>query len=99
MKPVKTLQRYKCDFCKKRSVKHIIAKHEKSCYRNPKRFCDNCNNTGITREELVDPIYGDVPCRYCADFDKKMLKEIEEREAKEKKEESKIFVCECDIPF
>ena len=85
MIPVKTLQKYKCDFCKKRSVKHIIALHEKRCFRNPNRFCDYCKNTGKATEtdgtDYDNPIK--VDCRYCAKFDKKMLKEIREREMDE----------------
>ena len=83
MKPVKTMQRYQCDFCKKRSVKHIMEKHEKRCFRNPNRFCDFCGNKGHTVEEHDVGLIEKVDCHYCSSFDKKMLKEIEERESKE----------------
>lgn len=88
MIPVKTLQRYKCDFCKKRSTKSVIEKHEKRCFRNPNRFCDNCKNEGVV-ETFEDGgndefVRVEVPCRYCAKFDPKVLKEIEERENKDK---------------
>lgn len=77
MKAVKTLQRYQCDFCKKRSVKHVIALHEKRCFRNPKRFCDSCGNTGEV-EFHVDGIgMAKAPCEYCAKFDKKKSEEID----------------------
>jgi hypothetical protein len=92
MKKVKTIQRYQCDFCKKRSIKSVIEKHEKRCFRNPNRFCDYCNNKGYTTEchgDLIED--GDcglserVPCPYCASFDKKKLEEIEARENSNKK--------------
>ena len=84
MKPVKTLQKYKCDFCKKRGIKSATERHEKICFRNPHRYCDLCHNRG----ELFDDINGDgslvshEPCPYCSKFDPKLLKEIQEREAK-----------------
>lgn len=81
MKAVKTQQKYQCDFCKRRSVKHVIALHEKRCYRNPDRFCDACKNTGKVEGDVVDGIgvvMGDCP--YCSAFDKQKLKEIQERE-------------------
>lgn len=76
MKAVKSLQRYQCDFCNKRSVKHVIALHEKRCFRNPNRFCDNCNNTGEV-EICVEGMCGTTPCEYCAKFDAQMSKEID----------------------
>ena len=84
---VKTMKRYKCDFCKKRSTRSVMILHEKRCYRNPNRFCDNCDNSGFT---FVEPEYLDgfrtekikEPCYYCSKFDANQLKEIEEREIK-----------------
>lgn len=46
MKPIRTHQRYKCDFCSKRGVKWTIEKHEKRCWGNPNRYCEVCDNTG-----------------------------------------------------
>lgn len=83
MKPVKTIQRYQCDFCSKRSTKSVIAIHEKRCYRNPNRFCDFCQNEGFTTQTPLEGHSYKEPCPYCASFDKQKLKEIEEREAKE----------------
>ena len=77
MKIVKTQQKYKCDFCKKRSTKSVIEIHEKRCFRNPNRFCTNCNNTG---KQIITDFGDEQDCFYCAKFDPKMLKEIEERE-------------------
>lgn len=79
MKAVKTLQRYQCDFCKKRSVKHIMALHEKRCYRNPNRFCDYCKNTGKVEVDCNGGSYM-ADCRYCSRFDGDILKQIKERE-------------------
>jgi len=85
MKKVITRQKYQCGFCQKRSVKHIIVLHEKRCFRNPNRFCDNCKNKGYTEEHYGDDPYNKkIPCRYCEKFDPKQLKEIEERERQEK---------------
>lgn len=83
MKEVKTQKRYKCDFCKKRSVKRVIELHEKRCFRNPNRFCDFCENKGYTMEEIVEDYSPQkVNCPYCSSFNAKQLKEIEEREQK-----------------
>ena len=85
MKEVKTQKRYKCDFCSKRSVKRAMEIHEKRCFRNPNRFCDFCENAGYTMITVLEG-YPDKKqdCPYCSKFDKKMLKEIEEREKKDK---------------
>lgn len=80
MKAVKTLQKYKCDFCNKRSVKHAMELHEKRCFRNPNRFCDYCENKGFT-EEYEEHYLLKQNCPFCSRFDAKQLKEIEEREA------------------
>lgn len=69
MIPVKTQPKFKCDFCKRRSVKHVIAKHEPSCYKNPQRVCFKCQNDGFYLEEQ-DDFYGgtdmvQVGCSYC----------------------------------
>lgn len=82
MKAVKTIQRYQCDFCKKRSVKHVIELHEKRCYMNPNRFCDKCNNTGKYMQEMDTP-YGTIAdietaCPYCTKFNKQQKLDIEE---------------------
>lgn len=83
---VKVQKRYKCDFCKYRSVKHVVAKHEKRCYRNPDRFCDFCENNGFTMECIADGFPDQkIDCHYCSKFDEKKLKEIEKREKDETK--------------
>lgn len=81
MKEVKVQKRFKCDFCKFRSVKHIVAIHEKRCFRNPNRFCDYCENKGFTTEYYEDA-YASVKtdCPYCSKFNKKQLEEIQARE-------------------
>jgi len=82
MKPVKTLQKYKCDFCTKRSVKSAMEKHEKRCFRNPNRYCDFCENVGFTFEVIADGIGAvKVDCPYCSKFDAEQLKAIEEFES------------------
>lgn len=39
MKEVKVYPKFKCDFCKKRAVRHAMIKHERICYLNPNREC------------------------------------------------------------
>lgn len=80
MKLVKSLPKYKCDFCKRRSVKSAMERHEKICFRNPDRYCELCKNTGYTGNDYDEP---KVPCYYCKGFNKKMLEEIEARELSE----------------
>ena len=99
MTPVKTQPRYKCDFCKKRSVKAVMKLHEKRCFRNPNRFCDNCGNRGFTMEETIEG-YPDqkVDCIYCSQFDKKKLEDIEAWEKKHEKVDV-LHVKDIEIPF
>ena len=42
-----TIQRYKCDFCNKktRGMKWMNY-HESRCYKNPNRTCDVCSDEG-----------------------------------------------------
>lgn len=80
MKKVRTLQRYKCDFCKYRSVKHIVAIHEKRCFRNPNRYCDFCENKGYIEEYHEGIGTQKHNCPYCGSFDKKKLEAIEKYE-------------------
>lgn len=81
MKPVKTLPRFKCDFCQRRSTKKVMELHEKRCFRNPNRFCDYCKNKGFIMEDIAEgfPLQK-FDCIYCSKFDPKQLKEIQERE-------------------
>ncbi len=102
MKPVRTQQRYKCDFCKRKSAKTSMIAHEKICFRNPNRFCELCQNKGSYTEvhgDLIEEGDGglseEIECIYCSKFDKKMLKEIEKREKSEVVEEKKPQ----EVPF
>jgi hypothetical protein len=77
MRPIKTRQRYKCDFCKKVGVKSSIEKHEKKCYRNPDRYCDECGNKGFTVEY---PSGEATDCYACKKYDREeLLKDIERK--------------------
>jgi len=88
MKPVKTMQKYQCGFCKKRGVKHSIAIHEKRCFRNPDRFCDYCDNDGYIVNDygVIGASSVREECPYCLKFNKQMLQEIEAREKVETKQ-------------
>lgn len=73
MKLVKSLPKYKCDYCRKTLTKKAMELHEKRCFRNPDRYCDYCDNKGYTIEchgdLLVDGDCGlseEVPCPYCS---------------------------------
>ena len=78
MKEVKVMPRYKCDFCKKRSTKQFMLKHEPTCYRNPKRICYLCNNS--KEVSAGDDNCTPVPCPECERFDPEKLKAIEDYE-------------------
>jgi hypothetical protein len=83
MKAVKTQQRYKCDFCKRRGIKRSIERHEKMCYRNPNRFCDLCKNTGkvhVIGDGINDPAYYE-DCIFCSRFSKERFDAIEKWKA------------------
>lgn len=84
MIPVRTMPKFKCEFCKKRSTRAVMEIHEKRCFRNPNRFCDRCENTGKAYEMSLGghKIGEPFPCPYCARFDKKLLAEIEAAEAR-----------------
>lgn len=64
-----------------------MEKHERRCFRNPNRFCDECKNTGEVVVAIDNPYGGltDIkePCYFCSKRDLQMEKEIAEREAKE----------------
>lgn len=80
MIPVKTMPRFKCDFCKKRGVRAAMEKHERRCYRNPNRFCDGCQNTGKMKFEEYQgdyEVWVEGDCTYCAKFNQQMKDEIE----------------------
>ena len=85
MKPVRVMPKFKCDFCQKRSTRAVMELHEKRCFRNPNRFCDNCENRGYNDEnrggEEELSMWEQVPCEYCSKFDPKMLEEIKKRES------------------
>jgi len=81
MIPVKTLPKFKCDFCKKRSTRYVMEIHERRCFRNPNRFCDECQNKGtvtILHNDICEGYGGshEIPCQYCSKFDPEMLKAI-----------------------
>ena len=98
MVPVKTMPRFKCDFCNKRSIKRVMELHEKRCFRNPNRFCELCENKGYTEEYYEGIGTRKTDCPYCSKFDPEKLKEIEARE-----QEGKVFgeekIDASEVPF
>lgn len=85
MKEVRVMKKYKCDFCKRRSIKSAMEKHERRCFRNPNRFCDYCENKGFTHDWLAgdginEPAYyKDTPCLYCSKRDPEIEKAIADK--------------------
>lgn len=73
MIPVKTMPRFKCEFCKKRGIKRKIEWHEKQCYRNPNRFCSTCQNKGEVDSGFEGRM---IPCAYCEKFDPDFMKNL-----------------------
>lgn len=78
MKPVKTLPRFKCDFCKRRSTKAAMERHEKRCFRNPNRFCDNCDNKGYIEEYIEEQGSYRIDCHFCGLKSEAKTKAIDE---------------------
>lgn len=74
MRPVRSLPRFRCDFCTRTSTEASMKRHEKRCYRNPDRFCDYCKNEGYV---FVDDgaYYGGIkePCFYCSRLDESLI--------------------------
>lgn len=63
MRPVKTKQRYRCDYCRYTSSSVPgMARHEGICWRNPDRYCPNCSNRGY--HEWSE--YQQEPCFFCS---------------------------------
>ena len=61
MRPIKTRPRWRCDFCHYTSSSVPgMELHERRCWRNPARVCDNCDGTGFVNDE---------PCYFCKQFD------------------------------
>lgn len=77
MIPVKTQPKFKCDFCKRRSIKSAMERHEKRCFRNPNRFCETCNNKGVVTEYYDFGHQEDRGCPYCSTENKEKTKEID----------------------
>lgn len=69
MIPVKVQPKFKCDFCKRRSVKHVMLKHEMRCFKNPNRFCDFCQNIRYTQVyDVENGSTADFDCQYCEKY-------------------------------
>lgn len=98
MIPVKVMPKFRCDFCKKRSIKSVMELHEKRCFRNPNRYCDYCDNKGFTLETIEIGFEAKVDCPFCSRFNPEQLKEIEAREKSLESEPIPPFDPE-DIPF
>lgn len=62
MKLIRSKPRYRCDFCRRASTKEAMTRHEIICWKNPKRYCENCDNKGKTGN--YDE--GFEPCHYCS---------------------------------
>ncbi len=68
VKPVRTLPRFRCDFCTKVLTRSAMERHELICWKNPNRYCEMCENRGEVDEG--DGYYSNmIPCYYCSQFD------------------------------
>ena len=59
-----------------------MQRHERQCFRNPNRYCDNCKNTGqvhLIGDGINEPAYYQ-PCVFCEKLDKTKLAAIEKWE-------------------
>ena len=66
MRPVKVRPRWRCDFCRRTSSSvESMKTHEKICWRNPNRVCDQCQATGV---QVHDYTGAEEPCYYCSQF-------------------------------
>lgn len=74
MKEIKTLPRYRCDFCKKTGVKATLVRHEIICWRNPNRYCESCKNKGEYTEVYDVGLSQTFPCFFCSQYDETKLK-------------------------
>lgn len=96
MREVKTQKKYKCDFCLRRGIKSAMERHEKICWRNPNRFCDECKNKGFVIErfpEIEGASDQQYPCIYCSKRDPEIEKGIaayEQKIAPQKEEVTSI---------
>ena len=98
MKLVKSKPRFKCDFCRRVSGKVAMENHEKICYKNPNRFCENCKNKGETYEYYDEGLYQTSPCPYCKTADE--IKELEAQKERERIElENSPQIPIGEIPF
>lgn len=73
--PVKTLPRFKCQFCLSyRAALKAVDRHEGICWQNPNRYCDFCENKGVIEESYPEVIGSNAihsrPCPYCSKEDK-----------------------------
>lgn len=67
MTPAKSMPRFQCEYCKHRTTRAPMVKHERNCYWNPNRVCDTCSNTGeIVTHTYPDGYQDTEECPYCA---------------------------------
>ncbi len=62
MEIVKTKQRYKCDFCSRRSTKKTMETHEKICWNNPNRHCELCKDKNCVDLVEMNKVIQCIPC-------------------------------------
>jgi hypothetical protein len=65
MEPVRTVPRYRCDFCRHTSTRTAMEKHERRCFKNPNRWCSTCRNTGEVPSYPPDNFGAGEPCHFC----------------------------------
>lgn len=103
MKAVKTLQKYKCDFCKRRSVKSAMERHEKVCWRNPNRICPLCENNPKGVKVMDGREYGGSDyyeaCHYCSQRDPEKEKSIDQFYTSQQPTKDRATEDKVELPF
>lgn len=70
MKAVKSVPRFRCDFCNRVSGKAAMARHEPRCFYNPRRFCENCQGAGFRQHYSgYHSGYNTEECEFCRKCD------------------------------
>lgn len=68
MKPVRKVQRYRCDYCAKTLTRKAMERHEEICFKNPDRKCPMCEDGGgriwVAGDGKTEPAYY-VDCDIC----------------------------------
>lgn len=79
MKLIRSLPRYRCDYCNHTGIERKMRVHEIVCWKNPNRHCETCNNTGLVYDNINDDgsLLAKQPCPYCSKYDPMLAPALE----------------------